>query len=228
MAFSPKRTTTPPTSMSGGPASGAQSRVRVVEEGSGMASSRVLVVCEGGLARSPLAAAAIDRAWRLGCTDPVTVLSAGVRAEPGTAAAGPMRVAAAEVGLSLDGHRARRVTPDLVMHSDLVLTMTERQREEVQRLAPAATARTFTLTEFVRLLGGLRAGGPGLARVVASAHAVRPLLPCPDRPEDVADPCGCADDVYARVTRHLVGLCTQLVRRCRAMAEPHRGVAVDG
>jgi protein-tyrosine phosphatase len=193
-----------------------------------MRSRRVLVVCEGNLARSPFAAALLEREWTARFADPVTVVSAGVRAQPGAPAAPPMRSAAAEQGLSLDGHRARRVTRELVADTDLVLTMTESQREEVQRLLPAATARAFTLAEFVRLLGRLEVGqGPGLADMVAAAHAARPMLSVPDSPEDVADPYGRSEDAYASVVRHLVELCTEMVRRCRAVTGQHRGIAAD-
>jgi protein-tyrosine phosphatase len=151
---------------------------------------RVLVVCTANVARSPLFAAML--AERLG--EDVEVVSAGTRARAGDPAAEASQRLAGARGLDLSSHRSRPVTPDLVRSAELVLTMSERQRDACATLVAGAAARTFTLRELARLVGSLdrdEAERDPLARLRwlrDQGHLARPRsLPAPSA-EDVDDP----------------------------------------
>ena len=154
-------------------------------------SANVLVVCTANQARSPVAEVLLEHALR---APGLSVSSAGVRARDGLSAAEMAVELAAARGLDLSQHRSRRVTPDLVAQSDLILTMSERQRDHCAGLAPGAGSRTFTLREFVRLLDAAKvSGGPvtttdRLRWLRGQAHVARPVAIRPPDPEDLADP----------------------------------------
>lgn len=151
----------------------------------------VLVVCTANIARSPLFAAMLGA--RFG--DPeIVVTSAGVAARDGDLAAAHARTLAAARGLDLSDHRSRPVTPEAIAAADLVLTMSERQRDRCAPLAAGTAGRVFTVREFVRLLDEVdHAAGPAapaerLAWLRDEAHRARPrALPAEGR-EDVDDP----------------------------------------
>jgi protein-tyrosine phosphatase len=150
----------------------------------------VLVVCTANIARSPLFQAML--ADRLG--DGVTVSSAGVRAREGDPAAEGSALLAEQRGLDLSAHRSRPVTSDLVRSADLVLTMSERQRDVCAPLAAGSASRVYTVREFARLLGAVdRAAAPAdpaarLAWLRDEAHLARPRALPARGSEDVADP----------------------------------------
>jgi protein-tyrosine phosphatase len=152
---------------------------------------RVLVVCTANVARSPLFAAMLTD--RLGAD--VEVVSAGVRARVGDPAAEASQQLASARGLDVSGHRSQPVTADLVRSADLVLTMSERQRDACGPLAPGAGTRTFTLREFARLLADVDdaevvpdAPGDRLRWLQHRAHGARPRSLPPTATEDIADP----------------------------------------
>lgn len=175
-------------------------------------SCSVLIVCEGNLARSPFASALLEQRWPTHRMGPATFESAGIRAAPDEPATEQIRAIAEPLGLDLEHHRSRPLTPELLRDSDLVLAMTEQQRQEAQRLLPEATSRIFTVIEFVRLLRGLSEIGSDLRDVVASAHASRPYSLGADQREDIEDPYGHGNGVYRRVA-------TDLTDRVRSLSD---------
>ena len=58
-----------------------------------------------------------------------------------------------EEGLDLTGHRARRVTREMLQAADLILTMTPSQKELVLALEPAAEKKTYSLGQLATLSG---------------------------------------------------------------------------
>ncbi len=114
------------------------------------AGRRILVVCTGNTCRSPMAETYLRARLveRLGGAEgmPVerqrtfldsfgyAVASAGVSPEPGASASEGARVAIAEIGLSLEGHRARSLDAEMLAPFDVVWTMSERHAERVREL----------------------------------------------------------------------------------------------
>ena len=104
---------------------------------------RILVVCFGNICRSPVAAQLLQE--RLDETK-WEVVSAGTNASNGKSASRVMCVAAAEHGIDLSAHRARRVTVDDIRDAELVLTMSQPQTDRLLKLEPGSKRR-------IRLLG---------------------------------------------------------------------------
>jgi protein-tyrosine phosphatase len=173
-------------------------------------SFRVLVVCTGNVCRSP-AAELLLRAG-LGDDAKIQVSSAGLEALVGQPVAAPM--ARLLRGRTIDpaDFVARQLQWHEVGAADLVLTMTVAQRSAVVSRAPVVLRRAFTLREFADLVrladaGGTRsdAGAPAerlraLLREVPRARGGRPAGPQWD---DIEDPYGRGDRVFARVLRQI-------------------------
>src|SRR5688500_8744706 len=120
---------------------------------SGTTEVKNLFVCSGNTCRSPLAEAiarrAIDEAGR---TD-IEVSSAGTHAWDGAPASDGALLGGTERGLDLSSQRARRLTPEIVRESDLILVMAPSHLAQVKDLDPGAN---------VHLLGGFVSGeAPG-------------------------------------------------------------------
>ncbi len=168
----------------------------------------ILFVCMGNICRSPFAEVLLKKQARrrLGADAPVRVHSAGVRGLGGHGATREMVDEARARGLDLSRHRGAGVDPTLLAEADLVLAMTESQRDHLTSLAPVAADRIFTLKELARLvegMDGLPEPDPGrpAQRVRAAAQAAarrrdggRP----PAGREDVADPYGGSRQGYRR------------------------------
>jgi protein-tyrosine phosphatase len=108
------------------------------------------------------------------------------------------------IGAEEAGFAARRLTEKLVEDADLVLTLTRAQRSLTVDLWPPAVRHTFTLREFARLLKqidpfALPAETPAERLRIAKPLAVqgRGLRLTPPEDDDVVDPFGLSDDVFA-------------------------------
>ncbi|WP_433590944.1 low molecular weight phosphatase family protein [Nocardia sp. CA-145437] len=152
----------------------------------------VLFVCSGNVCRSVIAerltlAVAADHGLR-----ELTAESAGVRALVGF----PVEPLAAQTITGLGGDasnfKARRLKAEMVHRADLVLTMTEKIRDQVRELVPAALPRTFTLLEAYRIA---KVSG---ARTVVGLHAARDDLAYVGR-ENISDPVGLSPQQYCDV-----------------------------
>jgi protein-tyrosine phosphatase len=159
---------------------------------------RLLVVCTANICRSPVAERLLTRALAdRRDVDGVdwAVTSAGTGqydavVDPNTLSA------AADVGIDVGTHRARRITRGILDDdgADLVLTMTRSHLPTVVALDPAAWSRTFTLKELARRASTLEPpttteGFSGWRARMAAGRQARELLD-PDPADDVADPHG--------------------------------------
>lgn len=165
----------------------------------------VLTVCTGNICRSP----AVERLLvaRLGPDADVRVVSAGTRALVGHPVSGPMVPLMVAADASADGFAARQLTAEMIREADLVLPLTRQHRSAVVELVPAAVRRTFTLLELARLAGtvdpdAIPGGSPAqrltaLVPLLAGERARHHHRPGFD--DDVPDPYGRGDAVYARV-----------------------------
>jgi protein-tyrosine phosphatase len=116
--------------------------------GGGPKVLRVLIVCTGNLCRSPMAAVYLTHRLRqMGI--PHEVQSAGIMAWADRPASELAHQVVASSGLSLDGHRSRPLTADLVAWADWVLVMEPWHRAWIARHFPAHAAKTVLLGTFV-------------------------------------------------------------------------------
>lgn len=95
--------------------------------------AHILFLCTGNTCRSPMAKCLMeDMSKRLHL--PITCDSAGLIAFLGAPASPGAQRAMAARGLSLRGHRSKRISTALVKKADVVLCMTEAHRNEyIQR-----------------------------------------------------------------------------------------------
>ena len=92
-------------------------------------SQHVLFVCTGNICRSPLAEAYLKKLLHKGGPPNVRVSSAGIYAIPGNTTPPEGIETAAQIGLDLDSHRARPLTPETVDQADLIVVMAPEHAE---------------------------------------------------------------------------------------------------
>jgi low molecular weight protein-tyrosine phosphatase len=169
----------------------------------------ILVICTGNICRSPIAEGLLRDALhrRFGDGSP-EVSSAGTSGLEGSRAIPESVQAAAEMGIDIGDHVARRLTPAMADASDLLLCMATEHRDG---LADGSDRddRVFTLKELVRLLEVLPvpapdAGPQGLSDRIAAATLARRRGAVPaSRDDDVADPLGQPLEAYRAIAWEL-------------------------
>jgi protein-tyrosine phosphatase len=193
----------------------------------------ILVICTGNVCRSPIAEGLLRAAVRarLGDAAPV-VSSAGTAGWDGSGAMPESVEAAAERGIDISGHVARRLDGDLVASADLVLAMAEEHRSSVNRTTPEAAGKTFTLKELARLLEALpahpsdRPADPGATLVarVSDADALRRSgFDGNPYDEDIVDPLGLPLESYRAIAWELDEWCGRLADGLFGRAPAHTG-----
>ncbi len=173
---------------------------------------QVLVVCTANIARSPLVAAVLGGHVRLrGLDAHIEVCSAGIATRRDDPAAEPTVEIARRWGLALEEHRSQPVTDELLATSDLVVTMTERQRDHCSARGRGIGTRCFTLPELARLLDSaeladLPAHLPArFDDAILAAHRTRPFSSATGE-QDVDDPYGRAYEHYVVMANRIAGL----------------------
>ena len=172
----------------------------------------ILFVCTGNVCRSPAAERLLRRAidgagGGIAGLSGVQVSSAGTSALVGDPVSPPMAALMEAVGVDTTGFAARQLSPALIRAADLIVTMTSSHRRDTVTMVPAAVQRTFVLGELAHMLGGVdsaevaAAGGTSGSTSerlrAAITIAKRHRTPGVDPAEDIVDPYGRSNSVYA-------------------------------
>ena len=104
----------------------------------------IVFVCFGNIMRSPMCEALMNQE-RTPSGIAFTAVSAGLHAVPGREAH-PWAIAAArDFGISLEGHRARLLTPEIVAKATVIFTMDYQNQVDLLSRYPEAKQKTFPL-----------------------------------------------------------------------------------
>ncbi|HEY3408405.1 MAG TPA: hypothetical protein VGK53_09565 [Propionicimonas sp.] len=177
----------------------------------------ILFVCEGNVCRSALAEAVLraSLAPQLG----ITTGSAGTRALEGESADNLTAQVAAAHGISLAGHKARQLTPELLAGADMVITATRQIRSAAVQTYPPSVKYSFTLRQLERILratesrfdsGGLT-GAALVASLARSVNQEKSRLVAPQgNDDDIADPRGRSARIHEQVAEQVVSAVREL------------------
>lgn len=107
-----------------------------------MKFSRILMICQGNICRSPTAEWLLKDRLQ---TPEVTVASAGLTAMVGHPPPPEVLQLLASEAIDAQTHRAQQVTPELLSGHDLVLVMEQMHLEMLTRLDPVSRGKTKLL-----------------------------------------------------------------------------------
>ena len=107
----------------------------------------ILFVCLGNICRSPFAEVIAGERVRT-AAKPRRVSSAGIRTRQAAEPPPDAKTVAAGYGVSLDAHRPRPLTDDLMASHDMIVVMESAQMELLRRMYPRRADRVFLLSLF--------------------------------------------------------------------------------
>jgi len=112
--------------------------------------SNILFVCIGNICRSPFAQGLFTKLVRQEGHIGFHAESAGLLALPGNSATFLAQKVAVEHGVDLAGHKAKRLSQELVDRSELILVMEKSHKDELLADFSEATDKTFLIRRFAR------------------------------------------------------------------------------
>lgn len=111
-------------------------------------SRHFLFVCFGNLMRSPMAELMFRKSVASALLPDIQITSAGLHAVPGTPAHPWALRASAELGLPLEGHRARSLTADMVLAADAIFAMDFQNKAELLAQYPESKDKILMLSAY--------------------------------------------------------------------------------
>ncbi len=102
-------------------------------------------VCFGNIMRSPMAELMFRRTLAEHGEYDMEICSAGIHAIPGSEAHPRSQIAGRELGLPLDYHRSKLLTPEMVAKADAIFAMDFQNKAELLHLYPEASHKIFML-----------------------------------------------------------------------------------
>ena len=112
--------------------------------------SNILFVCIGNICRSPFAQWLFTKLMHREGYKTFHAESAGLLALPGNSATFLAQKVADEHGVDLSGHRAKRISQELVDWSELILVMEKSHKNDLLADFPEAADKTFLIRRFAR------------------------------------------------------------------------------
>ena len=110
----------------------------------------ILFVCTGNTCRSPLAEGFLKKLLERNSPGGIEIGSAGLTALPGSPASFHSLRVALENSISLEEHRARLVTAELIDKADLIVVMEPRHQKHLLDRHPEASDKILLLRHFAR------------------------------------------------------------------------------
>jgi protein-tyrosine phosphatase len=106
-------------------------------------SQKILIICVGNICRSPMCEAIFSD--KFGKHSSYHVSSAGLGALVDSPADPFAQKLMLEKGLDIGAHRARQITREMLLTSDIIFTMSTRQQDDIEIMMPSLRGRIYRL-----------------------------------------------------------------------------------